>query len=166
MHTSAGLVRSRQRCVSARSKSRLPKMLDGIKLEDHPLRQGPATLGVMLGKSLLMTTSETEVNTGRTPTTLARSVRFSLPTENYCDGICLEVHSFALSRYIFPNASASFARLLPDSSLCAHSKAKNMSQSKLEIGRNKHCHHKSLDVIFKSFRWTISLVCYGSLGWL
>ena len=26
-------------------------MLDGIKLEDHPLRSGPATLGVMLGKA-------------------------------------------------------------------------------------------------------------------
>lgn len=29
------------------------KMLDGIKLEDHPLRSGQATLGVMLGKSCL-----------------------------------------------------------------------------------------------------------------
>lgn len=28
-------------------------MLDGIKLEDHPLRSGQATLGVMLGKSSL-----------------------------------------------------------------------------------------------------------------
>lgn len=27
-------------------------MLDGIKIEDHPLRTGPATLGVMLGKLL------------------------------------------------------------------------------------------------------------------
>lgn len=26
------------------------KMLDGIKIEDHPLRSGQATLGVMLGK--------------------------------------------------------------------------------------------------------------------
>lgn len=52
MRTSAGLGKSRQRCISARSKWRLPKMLDGIKLEDHPLRSGPATLGVMLGKSL------------------------------------------------------------------------------------------------------------------
>ncbi|RMB93281.1 hypothetical protein DUI87_29975 [Hirundo rustica rustica] len=25
------------------------KMLDGIKMEDHPLRSGPATLGVLLG---------------------------------------------------------------------------------------------------------------------
>ena len=25
-------------------------MLDGIKMEDHPLRSGQATLGVMLGK--------------------------------------------------------------------------------------------------------------------
>lgn len=29
-----------------------PSMLDGIKIEDHPLRTGPATLGVMLGKRL------------------------------------------------------------------------------------------------------------------
>lgn len=28
-------------------------MLDGIKIEDHPLRSGQATLGVMLGESLL-----------------------------------------------------------------------------------------------------------------
>lgn len=71
MRPSAGLGRSGQRCVSARRKSRLPKMLDGIKLEDHPLRPGPATLGVMLGKSLLITTPKLSFAQGGTPTQFA-----------------------------------------------------------------------------------------------
>ncbi|KAG9354583.1 hypothetical protein JZ751_001296 [Albula glossodonta] len=40
---------SLERCFPARNHSDYSKMLDGIKIEDHPLRSGPATLGVMLG---------------------------------------------------------------------------------------------------------------------
>ncbi|MBN3323838.1 LMX1B protein, partial [Atractosteus spatula] len=40
---------SLERCFSARNQSDCSKMLDGIKLEDHPLRSGQATLGVLLG---------------------------------------------------------------------------------------------------------------------
>lgn len=39
-----------ERRVSAGKESQRSSMLDGIKIEDHPLRTGPATLGVMLGK--------------------------------------------------------------------------------------------------------------------
>ena len=36
--------------LSTRKQSKTSIMLDGIKIEDHPLRSGQATLGVMLGK--------------------------------------------------------------------------------------------------------------------
>lgn len=36
--------------LSAGRQSETCIMLDGIKIEDHPLRSGQATLGVMLGK--------------------------------------------------------------------------------------------------------------------
>ncbi|XP_072739352.1 LIM homeobox transcription factor 1-beta isoform X1 [Mycteria americana] len=39
---------SLERCFT-RGQSDCSKMLDGIKMEDHPLRSGPATLGVLLG---------------------------------------------------------------------------------------------------------------------
>nr|XP_033815696.1 LIM homeobox transcription factor 1-beta isoform X2 [Geotrypetes seraphini] len=39
---------SLERCFS-RGQTDCSKMLDGIKMEDHPLRSGPATLGVLLG---------------------------------------------------------------------------------------------------------------------
>lgn len=37
--------------LSAGEQSETCIMLDGIKIEDHPLRSGQATLGVMLGES-------------------------------------------------------------------------------------------------------------------
>lgn len=37
--------------LSAGEQSEACIMLDGIKIEDHPLRSGQATLGVMLGES-------------------------------------------------------------------------------------------------------------------
>lgn len=37
--------------LSAGQQSETCIMLDGIKIEDHPLRSGQATLGVMLGES-------------------------------------------------------------------------------------------------------------------
>ena len=37
--------------LSAGEQSETCIMLDGIKMEDHPLRSGQATLGVMLGES-------------------------------------------------------------------------------------------------------------------
>lgn len=40
------------RRFSAGKESQSLSMLDGIKIEDHPLRKGPTTLGVMLGKPL------------------------------------------------------------------------------------------------------------------
>lgn len=40
---------SLERCFT-RGQSDCSKMLDGIKMEDHPLRSGPATLGVLLGE--------------------------------------------------------------------------------------------------------------------
>ncbi|XP_021269836.1 LIM/homeobox protein LMX-1.2 [Numida meleagris] len=39
---------SLERCFP-RGPTDCAKMLDGIKMEDHPLRSGPATLGVLLG---------------------------------------------------------------------------------------------------------------------
>lgn len=44
---------SLERCFSRRAHSDCSKMLDGIKMEDHALRSGPATLGVLLGKFVL-----------------------------------------------------------------------------------------------------------------
>ena len=41
---------SLQRRLCAGKGSRCSNMLDGIKIEDHPLRTGQAALGVMLGK--------------------------------------------------------------------------------------------------------------------
>lgn len=41
---------SLERCFP-RGPTDCAKMLDGIKMEDHPLRSGPATLGVLLGES-------------------------------------------------------------------------------------------------------------------
>lgn len=38
--------------LSAGRQSETCIMLDGIKIEDHPLRSGQATLGVMLGELL------------------------------------------------------------------------------------------------------------------
>uniref|UniRef100_A0ACB8F0I2 LIM/homeobox protein LMX-1.2 n=2 Tax=Sphaerodactylus townsendi TaxID=933632 RepID=A0ACB8F0I2_9SAUR len=40
---------SLERCFSRGGPADCAKMLDGIKMEDHPLRSGPATLGVLLG---------------------------------------------------------------------------------------------------------------------
>lgn len=42
---------SLERCFN-RGQSDCAKMLDNIKIEDHPLRAGTATLGVLLGKCL------------------------------------------------------------------------------------------------------------------
>lgn len=41
---------SLERCFSRGPADCAAKMLDGIKMEDHPLRSGPATLGVLLGE--------------------------------------------------------------------------------------------------------------------
>ncbi|KAL2092672.1 hypothetical protein ACEWY4_012470 [Coilia grayii] len=41
--------KSLERTLCAGSRCRFAEMLDGIKLEDRPIRSGPATLGVMLG---------------------------------------------------------------------------------------------------------------------
>lgn len=51
MDIATGLV-SLQR-LSAGQQPETCIMLDGIKIEDHPLRSGQATLGVMLGESPL-----------------------------------------------------------------------------------------------------------------
>ncbi|XP_062854641.1 LIM homeobox transcription factor 1, beta b isoform X1 [Trichomycterus rosablanca] len=42
-----------ERRISAGKVYERPNMLDGIKIEDHPLRARPATLGVMLGSDCL-----------------------------------------------------------------------------------------------------------------
>ncbi|XP_030639739.1 LIM homeobox transcription factor 1, beta b isoform X3 [Chanos chanos] len=40
---------SLERCFTTGNRAQYSKMLDGIKIEDHPLRSAQATLGVMLG---------------------------------------------------------------------------------------------------------------------
>lgn len=50
MDIATGLVSLQER-LSAGEQSETCIMLDGIKIEDHPLRSGQATLGVMLGES-------------------------------------------------------------------------------------------------------------------
>lgn len=58
-----------QQRLSAGQQPQTSIMLDGIKIEDHPLRSGQATLGVMLGefprtvgKSALLHTSGHHMN--------------------------------------------------------------------------------------------------------
>ncbi|CAB1414233.1 unnamed protein product [Pleuronectes platessa] len=48
MDIATGLVSLQER-LSAGEQSETYIMLDGIKIEDHPMRQGQATMGVMLG---------------------------------------------------------------------------------------------------------------------
>ena len=49
MDIATGLVSLERLSAGEQSETRI--MLDGIKIEDHPLRSGQATLGVMLGES-------------------------------------------------------------------------------------------------------------------
>lgn len=52
MDIATGLVSLERLSAGRQPETRV--MLDGIKIEDHPLRSGQATLGVMLGEFFLL----------------------------------------------------------------------------------------------------------------
>lgn len=92
MDIATGLVSLKRLFAGEQSETRI--MLDGIKIEDHPLRSGQATLGVMLGE---FTSSYTTVNSEHRSHT-------GLLLLSGCQYFCMHAHRCFISWYCFSSA--------------------------------------------------------------